>query len=590
MKTRCYSCLLLLMSIPYLLQAGNYSKIHQQINAGEYLEAREALNKCFPKDSASYLYNYEMARWYFMGDNPQFSDDTAHAYLQVAIANMPKDSLDKTYRKNLGLGARTYVLQDLNYQINRYAFEQAKTKNTVEAYKHFLDYYSNQSMLQQAKQLRNELAFNHAKEHMDFNSFKEFMEKYPDAEQSGEARAMYERLLYEKTTADGKWESYKRYIDQNPKGPYLATAQHLYDSLFYEFVVNKSNDAELYQFIAAHPNHPYAARASDSLLHREINSGEVEELLEFKRKYPAVRNMEYVWNLIYLQATAEGGASYSNFAQAHPDFPYPNKLQADHMLDSLPAVIFEQDGKWGYKEQKTDQVLCPPKFAEAQLFSGRLAAVADTNCKNGKCLYGFIDKHFQWVIPARYAEVEDFHQGFAVVGKGDCPDSNCKYGAINELGREVLPCIYDDVDDFSDGYFLVEKEEEGLYFLNAVGKSLFTHPYPKAHAFREHIAMLSNDSLWYYINTQGKPINTEKYLLATDFSEGLAVVSKNGNLFGYIDSKGQWFKEAQFKEAAPMKNGVARVVKEETIKKKRKSIVELHEYLLHADGTLSKLL
>ena len=115
-------------------------------------------------------------------------------------------------------------------------------------------------------------------------------------------------------------------------------------------------------------------------------------------------------------------------------------------------LVMDQDGKWGFLDEKHNVVIpCTWDYAE-NFAEGRAMVSRDER-------YGFIDKTGRLVIPCRYAKAYDFSEGLA----GVMDPMTGKYGFIDRTGRIVLPFKWEDVTPFEGGSC------EGV---NASGKSL----------------------------------------------------------------------------------------------------------------------
>ena len=89
------------------------------------------------------------------------------------------------------------------------------------------------------------------------------------------------------------------------------------------------------------------------------------------------------------------------------------------------------NGKWGFINKETKQLVVFYKYDEALRFSGGLAAVKF----NGK--WGYIDKADSAIIAFAYNDARTFSKGMAQVSL------NGKWGYIDRNGKEVLPFRYE---------------------------------------------------------------------------------------------------------------------------------------------------
>ena len=96
------------------------------------------------------------------------------------------------------------------------------------------------------------------------------------------------------------------------------------------------------------------------------------------------------------------------------------------------ARVIDKDGKIGLFDLTNRRLICRPKYFGMGDYYENRAAV-----KNGKGLWGYIDRNGVQIVPCKYKEVYRFSNGFAAVSL----DSE-KYAYINADGDEVTKHIY----------------------------------------------------------------------------------------------------------------------------------------------------
>jgi hypothetical protein len=152
------------------------------------------------------------------------------------------------------------------------------------------------------------------------------------------------------------------------------------------------------------------------------------------------------------------------------------------------------------------------------------------------------------VIPAQFDGAGDFSEDLAWVKvKGD-PD---KWGYINKQGRYAIPPQFFSASDFREGLAPV---------------TMLMHPGVR-HG---------------YIDPSGKwIISDSKFLNIREFSEGLAPVLVNigtekrwNYQWGYIDKEGKWVIKAQFDDAFPFSDGLARVMMKRGFSKEKYGFID----------------
>lgn len=129
----------------------------------------------------------------------------------------------------------------------------------------------------------------------------------------------------------------------------------------------------------------------------------------------------------------------------YPDFnvlPYNEEEQ---------PIVFEQDGKYGYKDA-AGNTLVEPIYDYAEPYQGGFAEASFDNGGNGVYAYfGMDGAQFD------FDEIDAVGNGIALVKKDG------KYGFINIKGDIIIPIVYDDIFTYdSELYMYAVKEDVGM--------------------------------------------------------------------------------------------------------------------------------
>ena len=223
---------------------------------------------------------------------------------------------------------------------------------------------------------------------------------------------------------------------------------------------------------------------------------------------------------------------------------------------------------------------------------------------------GFIDKTGKLVIafdrlPAE-AQVGSFSEGFAPICFLHQPPTlySMHCGYIDETGRIVIPPRFVLSSQFSEGLAWI-RTETFVGFINHVGNVAFELPDSFSMGFREGLAAVATRTGWGFIDKTGGFISTKRYVQVESFSDGLAAVAEGrwkeakygfinktgevaiplqfdpshgqletmslsrfteglapvmfGNLYGYIDHKGDTVIRPIFRDAGQFSEGLASV-------------------------------
>lgn len=264
--------------------------------------------------------------------------------------------------------------------------------------------------------------------------------------------------------------------------------------------------------------------------------------------------------------------------------------------------IYQLKGKMGYMD-KTGKKLTPPKYSNAWVFKGGIAAVSVYDKVKIEDKWGFIDKTGREIIPLKYSRVCAYKEGIAVVEREgnkyftinktakETPlnydkvgfeyydrilvQLSGKYGFINSKGEVVIPLKYDNAWDFSTyqrvGYLSIVRLGNKSGVIDTSGKEVVPMVYDWIMLYREGYApvrmdgpkKMAADAQWGYIDSTGKLVIPMKYNVAGYFSEGLAAVSipdgKKYYQYGYIDMTGKLVIPTMYQSAQEFSDGFAAV-------------------------------
>ena len=255
-------------------------------------------------------------------------------------------------------------------------------------------------------------------------------------------------------------------------------------------------------------------------------------------------------------------------------------------------------------------VACLPLTSNSELFGQPSRHLYKITRKDKRV--GFIDKTGKIVIdfdrlPAE-ALVGNFSEGFAAICFANKPPSLYSFhcGFIDETGRIAIPPRFVLSSQFSEGLAWV-RTESLVGFIDQSGKVVIELPDSFSIGFREGLAAVTTRTGSGFIDKTGRFINTKRYDQVESFSDGLAAVADGlwkeakygfinksgevviplrfdpllgqmesmslsrfteglapvmfGNLYGYIDHKGNTVIPAIFRDAGQFAEGLASVTK-----------------------------
>jgi len=176
--------------------------------------------------------------------------------------------------------------------------------------------------------------------------------------------------------------------------------------------------------------------------------------------------------------------------------------------------------------------------------------------REGK-LWGFINLKGDTLIEAKFGICEDFNSGLAKIGidKFVRPNGEIFY-VRNYVKRNLI-----DVREFSDGYLGV-KVINFWGYLNTEGELIIPTKYIYTTDFIGGYAAVQTKEGFFIIDKKGneqKVMNNEKKKISyiKKFSEGLAPIESKGDLWGFVNEKGEIVIGTMYLGVGYFKGGIA---------------------------------
>lgn len=107
------------------------------------------------------------------------------------------------------------------------------------------------------------------------------------------------------------------------------------------------------------------------------------------------------------------------------------------------------------------------------------------------------------------------------------------------------------------GLWVVHGKDRKMGLMDRDGHVVLRPQYKEARRSSEGISAVKDGELWGYVDARGQFVIAPVFTEVTDFSEGLAAARRSGSAWGYIDANGNEMIEPQFKQATRFSNGIA---------------------------------
>jgi hypothetical protein len=175
------------------------------------------------------------------------------------------------------------------------------------------------------------------------------------------------------------------------------------------------------------------------------------------------------------------------------------------------------NGKTNIIDKSGEIVFTPTASNNIKGFSNGLALSYIE--KNGKILYGFLNRNNEWAISPQYDKANSFINNRAIVNK------NGRYGVIDSEKNEIIPIIFDKITGNCNSLTFFSCLKNGKYsFLDCNGRPLVNDKVNmiKIKYNNKIFPFRDNNNKWGYLTHDGSTQIEPQYDFADHFSEGKA--------------------------------------------------------------------
>lgn len=215
----------------------------------------------------------------------------------------------------------------------------------------------------------------------------------------------------------------------------------------------------------------------------------------------------------------------------------------------------QSDDLWGYVDQGGSQVV-QTQFSKAGPFSETLAGITDAEGNSY-----FIDSAGNKKRVVQGVSAKEL--GMICGGIFPLYDGG-KWGYYNLEENKHLFGEYDQVSALQDGIAAV-KEGETWSLVNSNGEKISSETYDgvildEKQCVSSHSRIFVEKSLSFQmLDASGNPIGNQTFDDARLFIDDSGAAVKVGEVWGFIDTNGNWQMEAQYQNARSFSNGLAAV-------------------------------
>jgi hypothetical protein len=211
-------------------------------------------------------------------------------------------------------------------------------------------------------------------------------------------------------------------------------------------------------------------------------------------------------------------------------------------------ISVSMDGKWGAINQNGELQIEPSYLGMKEFFNGIALAKSEEG-------WMYVNSEGTNIsLNHAYLCQHDFSEGFARV------QENKKWGFIDVSGNYAIQPQFDGARDFSEGLAAVQKGSKWGY-INTSGEFVIEPVLKAAWDFNNGIAIVILNDIKEYMNRNGEILpNADKHEVHRGFRDSYAPVRKN-NLWGFIDTQGNYIVKPVYEKADRFMNGLAPVKK-----------------------------
>jgi hypothetical protein len=243
-------------------QVSREKKALKFIEKHRYSSAYVLLKKALAKDSGNVKAKYVFAEYYRRPKNQDYHLDSAYKFIRRAMDSW-KEVSPRERAKLEKFPIDSSRLAAFQSEIERSAFEEAKTINTEQAYEHYIIFYPSSSHKGAAVALRDKVSFEAVVTENTPNAFLSFLSKYPSSEYASAAKQRYDYLIFQEGTRDRNLEAYASYLKANPHSPYRVEVEQN----IFEIMTADGSPESFEGYLTQYPRGYFSKRAKDLLFH-----------------------------------------------------------------------------------------------------------------------------------------------------------------------------------------------------------------------------------------------------------------------------------------------------------------------------------
>ena len=346
----------------------------RDIEKHKFDRAEQKLFKHLRRDTNNLELNYAAYRLYSTPAFPRYNTDSAYSHLVVArqIFDAAEAKMIERWARDSYSGA----LFDFSFRrVTSMALADAHTRNTPDAYRHFLDYYTlapddirdsairyrdtiefqialragtlqmiedyivrrpASTLTPHAIHLRDSMVFDNVNRKHTVGAYAQFRTDYPNSHLFAQATDSLYLLDYRDTRRYDSEQYYRAYAERYPLSPYTAQAVWLADSIEYHRDVDTSQWHTLIDYADLHHRNSWHDSALHALTQFALHHNHVEAadqaVVRLKPGTDDRAQMAVMLHDAYLHTSIR---NFHRFYQRYPDLISDETRQSDSLAYEL---------------------------------------------------------------------------------------------------------------------------------------------------------------------------------------------------------------------------------------------------------------
>lgn len=308
-------------------RAQNLKRIAKAIDKSEFGKAKELINKNLIKDPNSFGIYYFSAIYYLDSSLTQYNLDSARLSINQSL-RFKKESSEEQKEDWEKTELSLKKIDSVKIQIIDLIFDREYNRLSAESMKYFLTLFPDSHLNKKVVFLRDSMAYEDTKNIDTWQAYKKYLEEYTEAKFKIDARANYELLLFKEKTKSQDLNGYVTFLEEYPDTPYRRACE---TAIFSKKTKTHNPDAYI-NFINEYPDSFLNSKAAD-ILYYQFKAGRkvsFSDLLIIHPRPDSLRKINKLEKLNLIPTSHEGRFTFMNKdGNIIPDLEY-EQLSEDY--------------------------------------------------------------------------------------------------------------------------------------------------------------------------------------------------------------------------------------------------------------------